>query len=427
MTDTPSWYVPPSAAAPAPVADSAARKAIKQIYADWFGRTPSDAALDYWASLIERGESPARVQGMMLSTEEGKAKVDAKLGELYQTTFGRAPDAAGLAYWKSRVVSGVGLTEVARQFQASPEAIGYQIPPPTRTQGTDPGINQPPALNPVLEPTAVPSTANFATLQLMLNQYGLGDLYDTAVNLITDDASPAEIELALRGTDQFRERFAVIFDREQSGRSAISPAEVIAYEANLEAMISYMGYPDDGRSVQELTRDLMANDVSLNEVSERMTAMRTFARQVLDDPNQDTEAVQRLLDQGATLYDVANFALDPTKTLDQVMRRLEAAAIANEAGQTGFDTTADEAMNLAREGINAQQAQQGFQALQAQQQIVQGINNEGQQVTREEQLAYVGGQVQGQQAIERARSRRLAEFDEGGSFARDEDGFGGLR
>ena len=260
----------------------------------------------------------------------------------------------------------------------------------------------------------------------MLNQYGLGDLYDTAVNLITDDASAAEIELALRGTDQFRERFAVIFDREQSGKSAVSPAEVIAYEANLEAMISYMGYPDDGRSVQELTRDLMANDVSLNEVSERMTAMRTFARQVLDDPNQDTEAVQRLLDQGATLYDVANFALDPTKTLDQVMRRLEAAAIANEAGQTGFDTTADEAMNLAREGVDAQQAQQGFQALQAQQQIVQGINNEGQQVTREEQLAYVSGQVQGQQAIERARSRRLAEFDEGGSFAREEDGFGGL-
>ena len=47
--------------------------------------------------------------------------LEAQAGRLYQAAFGRAPDAAGLAYWSAALHAGTSLDSVAQSFIASPE------------------------------------------------------------------------------------------------------------------------------------------------------------------------------------------------------------------------------------------------------------------------------------------------------------------
>jgi hypothetical protein len=165
----------------------------------------------------------------------------------------------------------------------------------------------------------------------------------------------------------------------------------------------------------------------LNEVTERLTAQRSFARQVLEDPNQDQEAVAALLGQGVTLYDIAEMALDPNKTLDQVQRRLEAAAVANEAGKANYRLTADEATDLARQGLTGEQARQGFTSLATQSQVVNALGAEADPVSRQQELAALTGDQTAIAAIETSRRNRVAANAESGGFATTKEGFGGLR
>ena len=74
----------------------------------------------------------------------------ATLDNLYQEKFGRAPDAAGKAYWQGQMEKGMSATEVAGHFDRSAEMQGrflsHLIPLPPflpdeslRRQAADPG------------------------------------------------------------------------------------------------------------------------------------------------------------------------------------------------------------------------------------------------------------------------------------------------
>ncbi len=227
----------------------------------------------------------------------------------------------------------------------------------------------------------------------------------------------------------FKERFPQIFTREANGQTPLSPEDVINYESGLEQMYAFYGVPDDpGQSIQQRAAELMSNDVSLNEVTQRLTAQRAFARNVLEDPDQDLAAVNSILgDYGGTLYDIANLALDPNKTLAELQQRFEAAEIANEAAQADYRLEASEAIELQRAGLTGQQATSGFGALTQQVQVVDGLNAEDDPVSRAQELAALTGDPAANAAIERARRTRTAAFENSASFGRDEDGFGGLR
>lgn len=419
------------------------RAQVSKVYADFFKRQPSEAALNYWANLLDQGSSLKQVQGYILSTPEGKREVVNRVTELYQQKLGRAPDQAGLEFWSGQLTAGADFGSVVNDVATSREAQDFEatgvaaaaaaeearrqaaidaaVQTGSGTVGTDTG-------NGFTNPSTNAAEVDYSVIKTLLRDYGLEGLYDDAVAMIQGDDSPAEIELKLRETTEFRQRFGAIFDAEAKGYAPISPSEVIAYEKQLAALASYNGLPmATGDSVQSMARRLLGNNVSLNEANERMTAQRAFARQVLEDPNQDREAVEALMGQGMTLYDVANFALDPTKTLDEVQRRFEATTIANEAAKTGYRLQNNEAEELARLGVNQQAARQGFGQLAVSDQIVNPLGDEQDPVSREMELAAVAGDVQAISQIERSRQNRLAANVEGGGFATDREGFGGLR
>lgn len=278
-------------------------------------------------------------------------------------------------------------------------------------------------------PTLTPPQSEFAVLRDLLAEFGLGDIYDDVRGFIATDASAAEINLALRENERYRERFKVMFDREEAGLPPISPAEIVSYERQLGQVFSYFGVPDQpGENLQSMAGDLLMGDVSLPEVQERLAAQQAFGRRVLEDPELDQGVVSELLGRGVTPIDIANFALDPTNTLEQVERRLAAAEIANEASRAEYRVEAPEALELARQGLTGDQARQGFGQLTQQRQVVDRlVGDTVDPVSREQELAALTGDQAAIAAIERSAERRIAAATVGGQFATDDDGFAGLR
>ena len=281
------------------------------------------------------------------------------------------------------------------------------------------------------EQTPAPSApdANYSVLQQLLAEFGLSNIQSTVQQFIASDASAAEIQLQLRDVPEYRQRFSVIFEREEAGLPPVSPAEVVEFERQLGQVFSMFGVPErPGENLQTTAAQLLGGDVSMAEVQERLAAQQAFGRRVLEDPNMDQEVVSELLQRGVTPIDVANFAIDPTFTLEDVERRLAAAEIANEASRAQYRVQAPEALDLARQGLTGEQARQGFGVLTQQRQVVDRLAGESEDpVTREQELAALTGDVQAQAAIERSAQRRVAAATVGGSFVTDDEGFGGLR
>ncbi len=76
---------------------------------------------------IMSGIAPDRSREQVISSVNLASALDCYLAlnpltELYVATFGRMPDAGGLAYWQGRLDAGMTLGEIAQSFFAQPEA-----------------------------------------------------------------------------------------------------------------------------------------------------------------------------------------------------------------------------------------------------------------------------------------------------------------
>ncbi|WP_187395020.1 DUF4214 domain-containing protein [Pigmentiphaga aceris] len=81
------------------------KTAISTLYIAMFNRAPDASGLAFWAQALADGASIAGITQMFLSTPEGRSTYAASAASgqfvtaFYQTVFGRAPDAGGLAFW----------------------------------------------------------------------------------------------------------------------------------------------------------------------------------------------------------------------------------------------------------------------------------------------------------------------------------------
>ena len=93
---------------------------VTQQYEDFLGRAPDAAGLAYWSDLVRAGVDPSQLVEAMATSAEFEGVV-APLARLYFAFFGRAPDFAGLQYWTGQIRNGVTLEQVAQQFVQSDE------------------------------------------------------------------------------------------------------------------------------------------------------------------------------------------------------------------------------------------------------------------------------------------------------------------
>ena len=91
--------------------------AIVGAYGNALGRAPDAAGLAWWQQQATAGVTPADIIKTIGSSAEAASKIE----QLYQTVLGRSADAAGLAFWQSQLSSGVSLGSIEGAIRASDE------------------------------------------------------------------------------------------------------------------------------------------------------------------------------------------------------------------------------------------------------------------------------------------------------------------
>jgi hypothetical protein len=198
------------------------------------------------------------------------------------------------------------------------------------------------------------------------SKYGLGSLVQPLESLIKSGASPDEFSLKLRESDAYQKRFSANAQRISKGLKAISEAEYIGLEDQYQNILRNAGLPESywkqsvdprtGITTQEGFSNFIANDVSALELKDRVDT----AQQRVLYANPEVSIALKTFYPDINNGDLLAYALDPTKGLEQIKRRITAAEIGSSAVQMGLATNVTDAEYLARYGVTKAQAQQGY-------------------------------------------------------------------
>jgi hypothetical protein len=201
------------------------------------------------------------------------------------------------------------------------------------------------------------------------SKYGLGSLVEPLQGLIKSGASPAEFSIKLRESDAYQRRFAGNKQRISKGLKAISEAEYISLEDQYQNILRNAGLPESywkqtvdprtGILSQEGFTNFIANDVSAVELEDRVST----AQKRLLYANPEVSIALKTFYPDITNGDLLAYALDPTKGLEQIKRRITAAEVGSTAVQMGLATNVTDAEYLARYGVTKQTAQQGYSTI----------------------------------------------------------------
>ncbi|MDH4278834.1 MAG: DUF4214 domain-containing protein, partial [Acidimicrobiia bacterium] len=91
---------------------------VDRIYRDLLGRPADAGGLNFWATAVSSGTSPAEVVEAFIDSGEVGGAYEPTI-RLYRSAFLRPPDPKGLAYWVRTVRSGSGVDAVADVFATS--------------------------------------------------------------------------------------------------------------------------------------------------------------------------------------------------------------------------------------------------------------------------------------------------------------------
>ena len=203
----------------------------------------------------------------------------------------------------------------------------------------------------------------FDILYSQFSQYGLEGLVEPLKGLILDNVSPAEFAIRLRQTEPYKKRFAANAQRINKGLKALSEAEYLALEDGYQSIMRNYGLPatyytkgDMGR--QEGFEKFIAGDVSPAELEERIM---TAQNRVVNAPPQVTQALKQFYPD-INNSDILAYTLDPEKGLADIRRKVTAAEIGGAAMGAGLATDVGRAEELAKFGVTAEKAREGYQA-----------------------------------------------------------------
>ena len=204
----------------------------------------------------------------------------------------------------------------------------------------------------------------FDLLKAQFDQYGLGALVDPLKGLIQENISPSEFAVRLRQTEPYKKRFAANSSRISNGLRALSEGEYIALEDQYQNIMRNYGLPatyytksDLGR--QEGFEKFIAGDVSPTELEDRISIAQ---KRVLNAPPEVTKALKQFYPD-INNADILAYTLDPSKGLQDIQRKVTAAEIGGAALGQGLGTSAGRAEELARFGVTAEAARQGYQTV----------------------------------------------------------------
>jgi hypothetical protein len=203
----------------------------------------------------------------------------------------------------------------------------------------------------------------FALLKDVFTQYGLGDLGSTLETLMKEGYEPEEATLALKTDPRYNAPYIKRFRgnelRRSAGLNVLSEAEYLGLEDDYTKTLKSYGLENyfgvDRTIKQSAIADVIGADISAIEFTDRVST--AVDRVKMADPA-TKNAFQQFYGIGEA--DLVQYFLDPKKALVNLKERATAAEIGGAAIGQGLAATITSAEDLARFGINRQQAQVGY-------------------------------------------------------------------
>jgi hypothetical protein len=256
-------------------------------------------------------------------------------------------------------------------------------------------------------------------LKAILDYFGLSSLTGVlSLRLQEDDtlADNKDVLLnSIRDTPEYKQRFKANEIRRSRGLPELSADDIVKLENSFRDTLRANSLPRGFYDTQDDFANFIGSDVSPQELNARVSQGYNAVLQA--EPGTKAE-LQRLY--GLNDGDIAAFFIDPERfNQSDAIKKAQAAQTASEARrQAGITLTTQQAEALATEGVTRQEAQQGFAAIGAQQELFQAGMEGEQAISQQEQIAGTfGTNAEARQAIARRRRSRQAGFEAGGGFA----------
>ena len=236
------------------------------------------------------------------------------------------------------------------------------------------------------------SVYDFIKTQAETMGIGVG-IADRIIDLVANQGySSRAVDLAIADTPEYKARFAGIEKYKKNFASDIAagkkasqptPAEYIAYEKQAQNVLNRFGLADLAN--QETYSDLIGGDVSILEVTERIT-------DVYDRVQNADDVLKTQLSTYFPTYGTSDFARalltgkTPQDMASQLKRRLTAAEISSEASRAGLATSVERAEQLQAMGVSRSLARAGYSKISELQPTVSKLQSiyGGEQVTQAE-------------------------------------------
>lgn len=229
-------------------------------------------------------------------------------------------------------------------------------------------INLDPLINLQQEQAAAARVDAFKLLEDTFTSYGLGDLVPSIKELmqgVTDPATgktvqvgPNEAALLLKTDPRYNApylaRFAGNVARQKAGLNVLTEAAYLSLEDQYGNLLNEYGQGNFANRSEFAS--LIGGDVSATELNSRLDL--AVAKVQNADPN--IKATLQQFYPGISDANLVSYFLKPEQTLTQLQQQVTSAEIGTAATEQGLKTSVAAAEDLAKYGVNQQQAQTGY-------------------------------------------------------------------
>jgi hypothetical protein len=207
----------------------------------------------------------------------------------------------------------------------------------------------------------------FSLLKDVFSSYGLSELATEIEGYMREGIGTAQATIKLKQSQAYKDRFYGNELRLTSGRNVIDEASYLDLENSYSETLKAYGLQDyfgagvtaaERKNRQKAIANVIGNDISAIEFKDRVST--AVDRVKMADPA-TKNAFQSFYGIGES--ELAKYFLDPTKTLVALKEKATAAEIGGAAIGQGLSATATSAEDLARFGINREQAQVGYSTI----------------------------------------------------------------
>lgn len=259
----------------------------------------------------------------------------------------------------------------------------------------------------------------------VLKMYGIDDPAAIAeVYNVGKEAGDDAAYLALRNTKAYKMAFPGMAKRAENKLSPMTEDQYIQWQSAFTSVMRNNGISPDFYNSPDDFANFIGNDISPEEIQSRVVKGVVAARQA---PQEVKDALLNFygIDEGH----LAAYWLDPAPERGEKLLKEQAAtyvgAAATRAKYQGLNRT--EAERIAAQGKRPEEVEQNLSDLVEGSQLLGALPGESMtSMTREEQIAYAGGNAGATAELKKRAAQRKAQFAGGGSFVDSAQGVTGL-